>query len=345
MSLSTLVHWFENFGFIWPWMIAFLPLPWLIRPFLKPAQQKQIPLLAPHLIARFSQSSSGQPLQKPTTEGPRVPILFLVLWLILLLAAMRPVWFLTPTPFESTGRDMLLSVDLSGSMEKPDMLLNGRNVDRLTALKSVVDDFIIQRKGDRMGLIVFGSDAFMVSPLTYDLNAIEQLLQETQIGMAGNNTALGDSIGLAIKHLQGARNNKAVLVLLTDGSNNAGAVEPLAAAKKAAEIGLVIHTIAFGDVHSAAGRNRSLDIDTATLDAIAALTEGQSFVASQTSQLAEIYQRINEIESTQFTLNQFRARTELFHWPLGLALWLSFYLVWRKITPVMSTKKPEAKHD
>jgi Ca-activated chloride channel homolog len=338
MSLSALFHWFENFGFIWPWMIAFLPLPWLIRPFLKPAQQKQIPLLAPHLIARLGKQSTGQPLQKPSAEGLRIPILFLLLWLVLLIASMRPVWFLTPTPFESTGRDMLLSVDLSGSMEKPDMLVSGRNVDRLTALKTVVDDFIVQRQGDRMGLIVFGSEAFMVSPLTYDLKAIQQLLQETQIGMAGNNTAIGDSIGLAIKHLQGARNSKAVLVLLTDGSNNAGAVEPLDAAKKAAEIGLVIHTIAFGDVQSAAGRNRSLDIDTATLQAISALTGGESFVASQTSQLAEIYQRINEIESSQFTLNQFRARSELFHWPLGLALLLSFYLVWRKISPIKGVK-------
>jgi len=331
MSLTALMHWFENVGFIWPWMIAFLPLPWLIRPFLKPAQQKQIPLLAPHLVSRLRVNQSVQPLQKPSADGLRLPLLFLALWLMLLLAAMRPVWFLTPTPFESTGRDMLLSVDLSGSMEKPDMLLNGRNVDRLVALKSVVDDFIAQRQGDRMGLIVFGTEAFMVSPLTYDLSAIQQLLQETQIGMAGNNTAIGDSIGLAIKHLQGVRNNKAVLVLLTDGSNNAGAVEPLDAAIKAADMGLVIHTIAFGNVDS--GRTRVLDIDTETLDKIAELTGGESFVASQTQQLAEIYKRINEIESTQFTLNQFRARTELFSWPLGLALLLSFYLVWRSITP------------
>lgn len=338
MSFSALFNWVENFGFIWPWMIAFLPLPWLIRPFLKPAQQKQIPLLAPHLIARLGKQTSSQPLQKPNAENLRLPILFLLLWSVLLIAAMRPVWFLTPTPFESSGRDMLLSVDLSGSMEKPDMLLNGRNVDRLTALKSVVDEFIIQRQGDRMGLIVFGSEAFMVSPLTYDLKAIQQLLQETQIGMAGNNTAIGDSIGLAIKHLQGARNNKAVLVLLTDGSNNAGAVEPLDAAKKAAEIGLVIHTIAFGDVQTGANRNRVFDIDTEALEAISGLTGGQSFVASQTSQLVEIYQRINEIESTQFTLNQYRARTELYPWPLGLALLMSFYLVWRSLHPSKGVK-------
>jgi len=295
-------------------------------------------LLAPHLVTRLGKQQAGQPLQKPSGDGLRLPIVFLLLWLVLLVAAMRPVWFLTPTPFESTGRDMLLSVDLSGSMEKPDMLVGGRNVDRLTALKTVVDDFIVQRQGDRIGLIVFGSDAFIVSPLTYDLNAIQQLLQETQIGMAGNNTAMGDSIGLAIKHLQGARNNKAVLVLLTDGSNNAGSVEPLDAAKKAAEIGLVIHTIAFGDVQATSGRNRTLDIDTAMLATISKLTGGQSFVAGRTEELAEIYQRINELESTQFTLNQFRSRSELFHWPLGFALLLSFYMVWRKISPLRSLK-------
>lgn len=329
--MSTLLIWLQSFSFIWPWMIAFLPLPWLIRPFLKPVKTKQIPLFAPQLIHRISADTATNPLQLPRRQKRGWSWLFLAIWLLLLIAAMRPVWFLTPTPFQSSGRDMLLSVDLSGSMEKPDMLLQGRQVDRLTALKSVVDDFIIQRQGDRMGLIVFGTQAFMISPLSYDLTAIQQLLAETQIGMAGNNTAIGDSIGLAIKHLQQNRQQKAVLILLTDGSNNAGAVEPIEAAQKAAEMGLVIHTIAFGDIHPQRTRTRVFDIDTAMLEQIASLTGGQSFIAGQTDELAQIYQRINEIESTDFTLNQFRARTELFSWPLGLALGLSFLLVWRRL--------------
>ncbi|WP_038125801.1 VWA domain-containing protein [Thiomicrospira pelophila] len=324
--MNTLLAQLDNFHFIWPWLGVLVLLPWFVVRLLKPASQPQKPLIAPHLLSRLNQIPNKTDLIL-TAGSARFSLLWLIIWLLVILAAMRPVWFLTPTPFESSGRDMMLSVDLSGSMEKPDMIVQGREVDRLTALKSVVDEFIAQRQGDRIGLIVFGTQAFMVSPLTYDLNAIRRLLSETAISMAGNNTALGDSIGLAIKHLKQANNQKAVLVLLTDGSNNAGAVDPIVAAQKAAEAGLVIHTIAFGQVGN---QNGNRDIDTQTLQTIAELTGGEAFMASQTDQLARIYQRINEIESSHFTLNQYRARTELYIWPLGLALMLSFYLAWQR---------------
>lgn len=325
--MNSLITQLDNFSFIWPWLAIVVFVPWFVVRLLKPANRPQKPLLAPHLVSRLNQVQPAKMDLNLKPGAARFSILWLIIWLLLILAAMRPVWFLTPTPFESSGRDMMLSVDLSGSMEKPDMIVQGREVDRLTALKTVVDEFISQRQGDRMGLIVFGTQAFMVSPLTYDLNAIRRLLDETAISMAGNNTALGDSIGLAIKHLKQANNQKAVLVLLTDGSNNAGAVDPVDAAKKAAQAGLVIHTIAFGQVSNQTG-NR--DIDTDTLQTIAELTGGEAFMASQTDQLARIYKRINEIESSQFTLNQYRARTELYIWPLGLALLVSFYLAWQR---------------
>lgn len=321
----------QQFDFIWPWMLAFLPLPWLVARLLKPATRKQAPLRMPRLLTPITASDSLKP-RLQLQANARLSPLFTLVWLALILAAMRPVWFLTPTPFEASGRDMLLAVDLSGSMEKPDMQVNGRPVDRLTAIKSVVDDFIVQRQGDRMGLIVFGSQAFIVSPLTYDLAAIQQLLNETQIGMAGNNTAIGDAIGLAIKHLRQAHNQKAVLILLTDGANNAGAVEPLDAAEKAKQMGLVIHTIAFGGEENLRYRGqgaRRSDIDLDALDQIAQRTGGQAYFASNTEQLAQIYDEINRLETSEFTLNQYRARTELFSWPLGLALLLSFFYAWR----------------
>jgi Ca-activated chloride channel family protein len=329
-------NWWESFEFIWPWMLAFLPLPWLIRPFLKPAPEQQQPLLAPQIWQALQAESSmdWQPLQRPQTRN-RLPWLFILIWLGLILAAMRPVWYLTPTPFEATGRDLVLSVDLSGSMEKPDMLVQGRAVDRLTALKTVVDEFIQQRRGDRMALVAFGSQAFMISPLTYDLNAVRQLLAEAQIGMAGNNTAIGDAIGLTLKHLQNHRNQKAVLILLTDGSNNAGSIDPMSAAKKAQQVGLMIHTIAFGNTDPGRGRSAD-DIDTETLKTVAELTGGQSFLASRTEDLAKIYQRINEMESSEFTLNQYRARTELYTWPLGLVLLIGLtWMAWRLHAPTL----------
>ena len=323
----------QHFEFIWPWMLAFLPLPWLLRGLIKPAKKSRQPLIAPMLSSRLSAFNQGE--SAPITRhATRLPALYILLWLLLILAAMRPVWFLTPTPFEASGRDMLLAVDLSGSMEKPDMQVNGRSVDRLTAIKSVVDDFIAQRQGDRMGLIVFGSQAFIVSPLTYDLAAIQQLLNETQIGMAGNNTAIGDAIGLAMKHLRQARNQKAVLILLTDGANNAGAVDPMEAAEKAKQMGLVIHTVAFGGEENLRYRGqtqRRSDIDLDALDQIAQSTGGQAYFASNTEQLAHIYDEINRLETSEFTLNQYRARTELYSWPLGLALLLSFFYAWRAL--------------
>jgi Ca-activated chloride channel family protein len=327
MNLSWQI--WQQFDFIWPWMLAFLPLPWLIARLLKPATRKQSPLLMPRLLTTSDTAKS--PLQHQTK--PRLSPVFILIWLALMLAAMRPVWFLTPTPFEASGRDMVLAVDLSGSMEKPDMRVNGRAVDRLTAVKSVVDDFIAQRQGDRMGLIVFGTQAFIVSPLTYDLASLQQLLNETQIGMAGNNTAVGDAIGLAIKHLRQAHNQKAVLILLTDGANNAGAVEPLVAAEKAQQMGLVIHTIAFGGEDNLRYRDQGAqrgDIDLATLEQIAQRSGGQSFFASKTEQLAQIYDQINRLETSDYTLNQYRARSELFSWPLGFALALSLLYAWRQ---------------
>ena len=323
----------QHFEFIWPWMLAFLPLPWLLRGLIKPAKKSRQPLIAPMLLSRLSAFNQGE--SAPITRhATRLPALYILLWLLLILAAMRPVWFLTPTPFEASGRDMLLAVDLSGSMEKPDMQVNGRSVDRLTAIKSVVDDFIAQRQGDRMGLIVFGSQAFIVSPLTYDLAAIQQLLNETQIGMAGNNTAIGDAIGLAMKHLRQARNQKAVLILLTDGANNAGAVDPMDAAEKAKQMGLVIHTVAFGGEENLRYRGqtqRRSDIDLDALDQIAQSTGGQAYFASNTEQLAHIYDEINRLETSEFTLNQYRARTELYSWPLGLALLLIIFYAWRAL--------------
>jgi Ca-activated chloride channel family protein len=321
----------QQFDFIWPWMLAFLPLPWLVARLLKPATRKQAPLRMPRLLTPITASDSLKP-RLQLQANARLSPLFTLVWLALILAAMRPVWYLTPTPFEASGRDMLLAVDLSGSMEKPDMRVNGRAVDRLSAVKSVVDDFIAQRQGDRMGLIVFGSQAFIVSPLTYDLTSLQQLLDETQIGMAGNNTAVGDAIGLAIKHLRQARNQKAVLILLTDGANNAGSVEPLVAADKAQQMGLVIHTIAFGGEENLRYRDQGAqrgDIDLATLEHIAQRSSGQSFFASKTEQLAQIYDHINRLETNDYTLNHYRARSELFSWPLGLALTLSFIYAWR----------------
>jgi len=330
------MQWFsmwQNFEFLWPWLIAFLPLPWLVRTLVKPVKKQQNPLLAPQIMQRVASPMANEHFIEPNTQNRKIPFLFLVLWLLVILAAMRPIWYVSPTPFTTSGKDMILAVDLSGSMQKNDMYLGGDDVARLTAVKSVVADFIEQRKGDRMGLVVFGSQAFLQSPLTYDLHTVKTLLNEAEIGMAGNNTAIGDAIGLTLKHRKQNQQSQSVLILLTDGSNTDGEVDPIEAAQMAAKMGLKIYTIGVGRVEHRTGldaffNSSKSDMDLTSLRKIAELTNGQFFLANDTKQLKAIYQEINTLESVEHQVNSYRLRTELYAWPLGSALLLSLLMGW-----------------
>jgi len=317
----------QNFEFIWPWMLALLPMPWVIRMLLAPIAKSISPLLAPTIAQRVGTALPKEHLLEPSYPKSRIPALFILLWLLLVLAATRPVWYLSPTPFQISGKEMMLAVDLSGSMQKADMVLNGQDVNRLVAVKSVVGDFIAQRDGDRMGLLVFGTQAFLLSPMTYDLNTLKTLLNESQIGMAGNNTAMGDAIGLTMKHLQKQNLPHAVLILLTDGSNTSG-VDPLEAAAKAKEMGLKIYTVGVGQVTGSGSRS---EMDIATLIEVAKITEGRFFHANNTDELKQIYQEIDQLESVDHDVFSYRLRTELYAWPLGAAMILSLFLAWRHL--------------
>lgn len=324
----------QSFEFLWAWALIFLPLPWIVRRFVVPAAQNQTPLLAPHLVRRLS-GQVGQNVVQNNSFIRGMPPLLLLIWILLVVAAMRPVWFLTPTSFNATGRDMMLAVDLSGSMEKTDMRLGAQEVDRLTSVKAVVSEFIEKRQGDRMGLVVFGSQAFLQSPLSYDLKTVNTLLQETEIGMAGNNTAIGDAIGLTLKHLKKTRQQNTVLILLTDGSNTDGAVQPLDAAKQAKQMGLKIYTIGIGQADTGSidrflfGGGR--DMDVVTLKKIAKITGGQFFLAADTEQLNEVYQIINTLEASEHQIHQYRLREELYVWPLGAAFIISLLLAYIRL--------------
>ncbi|GAB6068966.1 VWA domain-containing protein [Thiomicrorhabdus hydrogeniphila] len=336
MQWHNLIETLSNISFIWPWMIAFLPLPWIISRVIKPMQKQHTPLLAPQIISRIEDQLPAENLIEANQSHSKMPILAILMWVALIIATTRPVIYADSTPFQISGKEIILAVDLSGSMQKEDMYLDGNDVNRLVAVKSVVSDFISHRKGDRMGLIVFGTQAFLQSPLTYDLNTVNTLLKEAQIGMAGNNTAIGDAIGLTLKHLYKSKTgHSAVLILLTDGSNTAGKVNPIDAAEKAKEMGLKIYTVGVGQVTSRNGldifmTNKS-DMDIGTLTKIASITGGQFFQANDTKQLASIYQEINKLESVKHDVYNYRLRTEYYPWPLGLALILSLLLAWSQL--------------
>ena len=267
-------------------------------------------------------------------------ILLVLAWILLVLATTRPQWVGEQLELPVSGRDLMLAVDLSGSMEVDDFEINGRNVDRLTATKFVARDFIERRKGDRLGLILFGRKAYLQTPLTFDRHTVNTLLMESAIGLAGRETAIGDAMGLAIKRLKDNQQDSRVLILLTDGANTAGEIEPIKAAELAQRYGLKIYTIGIGSDklvrRGLFGRqfNPSRDLDEKTLTAIAEATGGQYFRARDTEELNEIYSRLDELEPVEVDSQTFRPVRALFMWPLAIALLIGGLLViWRVLRP------------
>ncbi len=312
--------------FAWWWLLAALPVPWLVRRFWPPQTIEHDVALRVPAAAEFAELEHGG-----RGVGPRRWRLaaLSIVWTLAVLAAARPQFVGEPIALPMTGRDLLLAVDLSGSMEEQDFQIQGQWVDRLTALKAVAREFIARRVGDRVGLILFGREAYLQTPLTFDRQTVQTLLDEAVIGLAGKETAIGDAIGLAIRTLDdaGVESGRRVLVLLTDGANTAGEVEPLKAADLAAQRNMVIHTIGMGadalTVRSLFGLrqiNPSADLDEATLTAIAERTGGRYFRARDTQELAAIYDVIDQLEPAESDAAGFRPVKELFYWPLGLAL-------------------------
>lgn len=308
--------------FAWPYIFLLVPLPWIIKKILAPCQFNRNTALSIPDISDFHLPQHHHTLTTPKFKNAFV----FLLWLTLLTAAARPQWIGNPIEIPQNGRDLMLAVDLSGSMQIQDFELNGKHTDRLTALKLIVSDFIERRKGDRLGLILFGSQAYLQTPLTFDTSTVKQLLLESAVGLAGNETAIGDAIGLAIKQLRDSPQESRVLILVTDGNNNVGELTPEKAAEIAAHEHLKIHTIAIGAkqmaVQTIFGTRNIVptDIDEKTLKMVAEKTGGQYFRAYNTQELIKIYHYIDQMESTKQTGQYYRPIEEIYYWPLLLTL-------------------------
>ncbi|MDQ6975476.1 MAG: VWA domain-containing protein [Mariprofundaceae bacterium] len=322
---------------IWPWVFVLLPLPWFVYS-LWPAVKRAggVSLYIP-FADDYRLHNDKKTAHHSSNKLPWPMAWAIVAWCLLLLATARPEWVGDPINLPLKGRDLMLAVDLSGSMQIQDFTLHGRAVDRLTATKAVADVFIREREGDRIGLILFGSKAYIQSPLTFDRQTVNTLLQESAIGLAGKETAIGDAIGLAVKRLREQPGTQKVLILLTDGVNTAGELKPRDTAALAADSGIRIYTIGIGAdsmlVSSFFGNrqvNPSADLDEKTLTAIAKVTGGQYFRARDSHALQQIYAQIDQLEPSERDQRVFRPVHALYVWPLALAMLIAVVLLFIK---------------
>jgi len=325
------------FEFAWIWMWLALPLPLLFRLWPEKPQQQLAALKVPQL-------TQGMNTAMQTSGTPRWRYVLAVLaWVALVGAAARPQWLGEPVSIPAEGRDLMLAVDLSGSMKTEDMEVNGRQVNRLTMIQYVMDDFIARRIGDRIGLILFADTAYLQTPLTYDRETVNQLLREARIGLVGEQTAIGDSIGLAVKRFKQKDESNRVLILLTDGQNTAGNISPLQAKELAEAENITIYTIGLGademlqrTLFGTRRYNPSSELDETLLTDLAETTGGKYFRARNTEALQEIYTILDQLEPVERDSRQMRPLKALFFYPLALALLLTILL---SVTPLLSVAK------
>ena len=322
------------FEFQWLWMFVLLPLPLLLRAVLKPIEAIPSIALKVPFIEDFQHSN---PLSSTDYSKRLLMILASLAWFALIIAAARPIWISEAIELPVSGRDLMLAVDLSGSMQEQDFQLNGRFVDRLVATKAVAGEFIKRREGDRIGLILFGDQAYLQTPLTFDRKTVYTLLHEAALGLAGEKTAIGDAIGLAVKRLRKQKDQQHILIIMTDGANTAGVVSPDEAAKLAAQEGLKIYTVGIGSEQSRQETLFGLSmpntrLDEKTLKNIAELTGGKYFRARDTQEFQQIYHELDKLEPVEKALERWRPQTELFRWPLlfSFILFLATLLI-RKV--------------
>ncbi len=317
----------------YPWIFVLLLLPIILR----------------FVLPRVNNSDAKQglkipfytSLQKTMTEGEAkrtqhlswFKYLLLIIWCLLVISGAGVQWLGAPLTLPQTGRDLMLAVDLSGSMRTPDMMVNGKAESRIDLVKTVANEFIQKREGDRLGLILFGSKPYLQTPLTFDRETVGQMLNDATVGIAGIQTAIGDAIGLAIKQLMHYPKQSRALILLTDGGNNAGVIDPDTAAKLAKDEHIKIYTIGLGakqmTMQTMFGPqivNPSSDLDIDGLKKIAQMTGGEFFRAEDGKELEAIYNNINQLEPVKSDKITIRPITPFYPWTLGAAMILNFIL-------------------
>lgn len=331
------------FSFYWPFNIILLPLPWIVSYFFskKSSTNNTIILKFPR-IEKLQAAAIANNYQQSTNKI--INLLWYLFWLALVLTAMRPEIVQTPQFTKQYGYDLMLAVDLSRSMSALDFTKDHSQVTRLQAVKEVVAKFVQQRRGDRLGLIVFAAAAYPYVPLTFDIAAISRQLEQLVVGMAGDSTALGDAIGLAVKNLQHKKGEK-ILIILTDGDDNSSSIAPLQAAQLAAKHHIKIYTIGVGSNGMVPIRDNdgnmvliNSSLDEKLLKKIAKITGGNYSRATDTNSLKKIYQQIDKLEQHEGINKVVMIRTTLHYYFLGCALiaLLGLLLMYRRYSNAIS---------
>ena len=302
----------------YPWVFLLLPLPllvwWLAPPRRERVSALRVPFFEQIAAAAGSEARAGAVVMRRRWLQM---IVALLVWVLLVAGLAKPEWVGEPIVRTEAARDIMLALDLSGSMDYVDFPgEEGRDVSRFTAVQRVVDRFVAERESDRIGLIVFGTKAYLQLPFTRDLETARALVDLMEVGMAGPKTALGDSIGLAINAFERSEVDDRILILLTDGNDTASKMTPINAADIAKLNGVEIYTIGIGDTE-ATGEDR---VDFNTLAAIARRAGGQFFNAENEEALDAVYRRIDETAVADVRTQSWRPRESLVHWPAGAAV-------------------------
>ena len=304
-----------NFDFAWPIAFLLLPLPFLAMRLLTPVGEAGGALRVPAtLTADFAAGDAVLSAEKRRT------LLSWLLWILLVIAIAGPRTVVAVPAAPASGRDIILSLDVSGSMERPDFELNGEKKRRMDVLKLLARDFVLRRAGDRVGLVIFGERAYVASPLSYDVEAVAKVVDGIDVGLAGRSTAIGEGLGLALKKLSDSDAKAKVVILLSDGAQNAGTVQPDSAAALAKSLGIKVDTIAMGPLDLAEGKRGDEGVDTATLAAVADQAGGAAFRVRNTEQLKEVMDAIDALETSPSAAPATIVHKSLWMWPGGLAL-------------------------
>ena len=309
--------------FAYPLALLMIPLPllawWLLPPQRERVSALRVPFFAQIAAAAGSEARAGAVILR------RRWLQLLVatrVWLLLVAGLAKPEWVGEPIVRTEAARDIMLALDLSGSMDYYDFPgEDGTDISRFEAVQRVVDQFVAERESDRIGLVVFGTKAYLQLPFTRDLKTARALVDLMEVGMAGPKTALGDSIGLAINSFEASEIDDRLLILLTDGNDTASKMTPINAADIAALNGIEIHTIGIGDT-DATGEDR---VDFDVLAAIASRTGGEFHNAEDEAALDAVYRRIDQTAAAEVRTQSWRPRESLVHWPAGLAVILVLF--------------------